>query len=81
MERYRTRMIVGTALMALGFISVLGMLSGFIVSERPPSWVWGMLLWIGVGAGVFVSAFVAAARDRSSRTRAQTSQGDADARG
>lgn len=68
-------MIVGTALMALGFLAVLGMLSGFVITERPPSWVWGMLLWIGVGAGVFVSAFVAAARDRSVRTLQQQEQG------
>lgn len=74
-------MIVGTALMGLGFISVLAMLSGFVVSERPPSWVWGMLLWIGVGAAVFVSAFVAAARDRTTRTREQSSQGDLGSRG
>ena len=62
-------MIVGTALMGLGFVAVIAMLTGLFVDERPPSWIWGMLLWIGVGAGVFVSAFVAAARDRRDRTR------------
>lgn len=62
-------MIVGTALMGLGFLAVVGMLSGLFVDERPPSWIWGMLLWIGVGAGIFVSAFVASARDRRDRTR------------
>lgn len=62
-------MIVGTALMGLGFVAVLLMLSGLVVSERPPSWMWAMLLWIGAGAGVVVSAFTAAARDRRDRTR------------
>lgn len=62
-------MIMGTTLMGLGFVAVLVMLSGLMFSERPPSWIWGMLLWIGAGAGVFVSAFLAAARDRRDRTR------------
>jgi cytochrome c-type biogenesis protein CcmH/NrfF len=63
-------MIVGTALMGLGFVGALLMLSGLVVAERPPSWIWGMLLWIGAGAAVLVSAFFAAARDRRDRTRA-----------
>lgn len=62
-------MIVGTALMAVGFAAELVMLSGLVIAERPPAWFWGMLLWIGVGAVVFVSAFVAAARNRRDRTR------------
>lgn len=62
-------MIVGTALMCLGFVAVVIMLSGLVVSERPPSWMWAMLLWIGAGACILVSGFLAAARDRRERTR------------
>lgn len=79
MEQYRTRMIVGTALMGLGFIAVIVMLSGLAVAQRPPSWIWAMLLWVGVGASVLVSGFVAAARDRRDRTRALLEPGQGSA--
>lgn len=69
MEQYRIRLILGTAMMALGFAAEAAMLSGLIVSERPPSWFWGMILWIGAGAVTLISAFFAAARDRRRKTR------------
>lgn len=75
MEQYRTRMIVGTALMGLGLAAELIMLSGRMLDERPPAWIWGMILWIGVGGAVLISAFVAAGRDRRERTRALLEQG------
>jgi len=68
MERFRTRLIVGTALMGVGFIAVFVMMLGFVFPQRPPSWIWAMVLWIGAGAGVVVSAFVSAATDRRRRT-------------
>jgi len=70
MERYRTRLRIGAALMAVGFIAEVVMLVGMAVDRRPPVWVWGLLLLIGVGAAVVASAFIAAARERSRRTRA-----------
>jgi len=69
-------MIVGGALMALGFLAELVMLSGIVIDDRPPEWFWGMILWIGVGGVVFISAFVAAGRDRRDRTRALLAESD-----
>lgn len=74
MERFRTRLRFGAALMAVGFIAEVVMLVGMAVDRRPPIWVWGLLLLIGVGAAVVASAFVAAARERSRRTRAAAGQ-------
>lgn len=68
MERFRTRLLVGTGLMAVGFVAELVMLAGVVLPERPPVWFWGLMLLIGVGAAVVVSAFVASARDRRERT-------------
>ena len=75
METVRTRLIVGGALMLLGFAAVLVMLSGLIIDERPPSWLWGMVLWIGAGSAIVISAFVAVARDRRERTAAALRSG------
>ena len=63
-------MIVGTVLMAVGFAAELVMLSGLVLTQRPPAWFWSLLLLIGVGGGVIVSAFRAAGRDRRDGTRA-----------
>ena len=70
MEQYRNRLRIGAALMGTGFLAEVVMLVGMAVDRRPPIWVWGLLLLIGVGAAVVASAFVAAARERTRRTRA-----------
>lgn len=81
-ERFRSRLILGAALMGVGFLAELVMLSGLVIEQRPPAWFWGLLLWIGVGSVVVVSAFVSAARDRRERTLRALStpgaDGDAD---
>ena len=69
MEQYRIRLIVGAAMMGLGFAAQAVMLSGLVLSERPPAWFWGMILWLGAGTTAIFSAFVAAARDRRQRSR------------
>ncbi len=68
MERYRNRLFVGSALMAIGFLAEVVMLAGLVSADRPPQWFWGLILLIGVGAVVIVSAFRAAGRDRRDRT-------------
>ncbi|MHB0927917.1 MAG: hypothetical protein ACYC3W_03205 [Candidatus Nanopelagicales bacterium] len=68
MERYTNRLYIGTALMAVGFLAEVVMLSGLVTADRPPQWFWGLMLLVGVGAAVIVSAFRAAGRDRRDRT-------------
>lgn len=75
MERYRSRLIVGAALMAVGFLTVLVALSELITERQLPAWTWGLFLLVGVGAVVVISAFRAAARDR--RTASETLLGTA----
>ena len=70
MERYRNRLTIGAGLMAVGFLAEVVMLVGMTVDRRPPVWVWGLLLLIGLGAAIVASAFVATARERTRRTRA-----------
>ena len=70
MERYRGRLVLGTALMAVGFAAELVMLSGLVLPQRPPAWFWSLLLLIGVGGCVIISAFVASGRDRREGTKA-----------
>ncbi len=69
MEQYRIRLIVGAAMMGLGFAAQAVMLSGIVLSQRPPGWFWAMILWLGAGASSIFSAFVAAAGDRRKRSR------------
>ncbi len=76
MERYRKRLIVGAALMTVGFVAELVMLSGLFTADRPPVWVWSLVLLIGVGGVVLISAFRAAGRDRRDRTVALLAGGD-----
>lgn len=68
MERYRRRLIVGAALMAVGFLTVLVALSELVTDRRLPAWTWGLFLLVGIGAVVVVSAFRAAAKDRRKAT-------------
>ena len=68
MERYRRRLIVGAALMAVGFGTVLVALTELVT--QLPAWTWGLFLLVGVGAGVVISAFRASARDRRNATEA-----------
>ena len=68
MERYRNRLVVGAALMVVGFLAELVMLAGIVLPERPPVWFWSLILCIGIGGAIIVSAFRAAGRDRSHRT-------------
>lgn len=70
MEKYQSRLRIGAALMAIGFVAELVMLTGLVFPEREPSWFWGLFLLIGVGSAVVVSAFTAAAKDRRIRTTA-----------
>lgn len=70
MERYRRRLVVGAVLMAVGFLTVLVALSDLVAEPDLPAWTWGLFLLVGVGAGVVISAFRAAARDRRSATEA-----------
>ena len=70
MNRYRRRVRFGATLMAAGFIAELVMLTGLVTDSRPPAWFWSLLLLIGLGGAVLVSAFLAAARDRRVRTQA-----------
>ncbi len=77
MERFRTRLIVGGTLMAVGFVAEVVMLAGFIFPERPPVWFWSLLLCIGIGGAVIASAFRAAGRDRARRTALATGESDA----
>lgn len=69
MEQFQTRLRLGAALMVVGFVAELIMLSGLVIDARPPAWLWGFILLIGVGAVIVVSAFLATARDRTRRTR------------
>lgn len=62
------RLIVGAALMAVGFLTVLVALSELVTEQRLPAWTWGLFLFVGVGAAVVVSAFRSAARDRRAAT-------------
>ena len=75
MEQFRTRIRLGAALMGVGLLAELVMLSGLVIEQRPPAWFWGLLLLIGVGALVLASAFVGAARDRTRRTRQSLGDG------
>lgn len=70
MEHYRRRLIVGAALMAVGFATVLVALSDLVTDPQLPAWTWGLFLLVGVGAAVVISAFRAAARDRRAATEA-----------
>ena len=70
MNRYRRRVRTGITLMAIGFIAELTMLSGLVTDARPPVWFWSLILLIGVGGAVVVSAFFSAGRDRRVRTEA-----------
>lgn len=54
--------------MAIGFLTVLAVLSELVVGGSLPAWSWGLFLLIGVGAGVVSSAFVSAGRDRRRAT-------------
>lgn len=82
MERYRKRLITGAVLMAVGFSAELVMLAGLFTADRPPVWFWSLILLIGVGGVVIVSAFRAAGRDRRDRTVALLSgDGGAQPRG
>lgn len=64
MERYGRRLLAGAALMSIGFITVIVVISGLVTGERLPAWSWALFLLIGLGAAVIVSAFVGAGRDR-----------------
>ena len=77
MERFRTRLIVGGVLMAVGFVAEVVMLAGIVLPERPPVWFWSLLLCIGIGGAVIMSAFRAAARDRARRTALAANEPDA----
>lgn len=68
MERFRRRLLFGAALMVIGFVTVLAVLSELVTGGHLPPWTWGMFLLIGVGATVVVSAFVGAGRDRRAAT-------------
>lgn len=68
MEQYRKRLLLGALLMAVGFVAELVMLSGLFTVDRPPLWFWSLILLIGVGGVVIISAFRAAGRDRRDRT-------------
>jgi uncharacterized membrane protein len=70
MERYRRRLIVGAALMAVGFGTVLVALTELVTERQLPAWTWGLFLLVGVGAAVVISAFRASARDRRNATEA-----------
>ena len=68
MEQYRKRLVFGALLMAIGFFAELVMLAGLFTTDRPPLWFWSLILLIGVGGVVIISAFRAAGRDRRDRT-------------
>ena len=72
MERYRRRLFIGAALMAVGFLTVLVVLSELVTGQHLPAWSWGLFLLIGVGAAVIASAFVSAAQDRRRAVEAVT---------
>lgn len=72
MERFHRRLLVGTSLMVVGFLTVLLMLTGLVSDLRTPSWAWGLFMLVGVGAAVVLSAFVGAGRDRRRRTERLT---------
>ncbi len=76
MEQHRKRLVLGAMLMAVGFIAELVMLSGLFTADRPPVWFWSLILLIGLGGVVIISAFRAAGRDRRDRTVALLSGDD-----
>ena len=71
MEQFRRRLLIGAALMGVGFLTVLVGLSGLVTGLRAPAWIWGLFLLVGVGAAVTLSAFVGAARERRRATERQ----------
>lgn len=75
MERYRSRLLVGATCMAVGFLTVLVVLSELVTGQRLPAWSWGLFLLVGVGAAVIASVFVSAARDRRRAVEAVTETG------
>ena len=68
MSRPESRIRLGVALMAVGFIAEIVMLSGLVTDARPPAWTWFLLLLVGVGFAVIVSTFRTSARVRRDRT-------------
>ncbi len=66
--------------MGVGFLAEVVMLSGLFTSARPPAWFWGLLLLIGVGGAVVVSAFRAAGRQRTQLTQTMFDEGSTERR-
>jgi amino acid transporter len=72
MEQFHGRLVVGAALMGIGFLTVLLVMAELVTGGHLPAWSWGLFLLIGVGAAVVVSAFVGAGRDRRRATEELT---------